>query len=74
MSEDAASATNTKPMIGNKNALPNKRPITAKVAPNASAPVSPRKIRAGNTLKYRNVISPPIQTESTIDKIVSSTE
>jgi hypothetical protein len=35
--------------------------MTAKVAPNARAPVSPSQIRAGKTLKYKNASSPPSQ-------------
>src|SRR3989338_7604613 len=56
------------------NTLPDNRPITAKVAPKESAPVSPRNRRAGKTLKYKKAIKPPVQTEIKINSGVSKIE
>ena len=48
-------------MIGNANAFPKTKPMTAKVAPNDNDPVSPKKILAGYILKYKKAIKPPSQ-------------
>jgi len=48
-------------MIGRLKDLPRIRPITANKAPNESEPASPRNMRAGGILKYRNAINPPSQ-------------
>ncbi|KKP59898.1 MAG: hypothetical protein UR54_C0022G0008 [Candidatus Roizmanbacteria bacterium GW2011_GWA2_34_18] len=61
MNEEPISIIKTPPIIGKANALPKIKPMTAKVAPNDNDPVSPKKILAGNILKYKNAINPPNQ-------------
>src|SRR3989339_470916 len=60
IAEDEISTTKIPPITTSAIILPVKSPITASVAPNDKAPVSPSQILAGHVLKYKNAIKAPI--------------
>lgn len=58
--EDRIITTNIPPIMATAKILPVKSPTTAKVAPKAKDPASPKKILAGQILKYKKANKLPI--------------
>src|SRR3989344_4207636 len=69
--DDPISKTNSPPITKSATILPVKSPITEIIAPKERDPASPKKILAGQILKYKKAIKAPIQREIKRDSEVS---
>ena len=59
------------PITISAGTFPKISPTTANVAPKESAPTSPKNIRDGKILKYKNANIPPTQSAINVERTVS---